>query len=215
MVRNICNQPLPERVDSRADPESGAIRSAELKLAIMMLLERLSPAERAAYVLREAFDYSYRQIANTLRIAEANSRQLVVRARKRLAEERRASVTPTEQKRLLDAFVGALKGDLTDLENLLAKDAASYANCGRLARAARLPVFGNDRVSDFVAAMSSKVVEHSDFLCGARLAGKSFSPMGTINDPKDIAADVVYLVGASHVSGEVLYVDDGARVGKW
>jgi RNA polymerase sigma factor (sigma-70 family) len=113
----------PEPVDRQADPELGAIRDAGLNLAILMLLERLSPAERAAYILREAFDYSYRQIAEILRIAEANCRQLVVRARKHLSQGRRASVTPAEQKRLLDALIhAARKGNLTPLEIFLAKD---------------------------------------------------------------------------------------------
>ncbi|HEY2470495.1 MAG TPA: sigma-70 family RNA polymerase sigma factor [Terracidiphilus sp.] len=157
---------LPEPVDTQADPELGAIRGAGLKLAIMMLLERLSPTERAAYVLREAFDYSYRQIADILRIAEANGRQLVVRARKHLAEGRRASFTPTEQKRLLDAFVhAARKGDLSALENLLAKDAASPANGGGPAHAARLHLFGRDRVAKLVAGVSSKLWSGGT-LCG-------------------------------------------------
>ena len=114
---------LPEPVDRQTDPELGAIRGAGLKLAILMLLERLSPAERAAYILREAFDYSYRQIAEILRIAEANCRQLVARARQHLTERRRASVTPTEQKRLLDTLIhAARKGNLTPLEIFLAND---------------------------------------------------------------------------------------------
>jgi len=114
---------LPEPVDRQADPELGVVRGAGLKLAILMLLERLSPAERAAYILREGFDYSYRQIAKILRIAEANCRQLVVRARRHLAEGRRASVTSTEQTLLLDALIhAARKGNLTSLEIFLAKD---------------------------------------------------------------------------------------------
>jgi RNA polymerase sigma-70 factor (ECF subfamily) len=149
---------IPEPVDTQADPETGAIRRARLKLAVMMLLERLSPAERAAYVLREAFDYSYRQIADILRIAEANSRQLVVRARKHLAEGRRASVTPAEQKRLLDAFiVAAHKGDLDALENIFAKDIAPHTDGGEFERTPRFQVFGRDRVTKLVAAMSSKL----------------------------------------------------------
>ena len=149
---------LLEPVDTQADPELGAIRGAGVKLAIMMLLEKLSPAERAAYILREAFDYSYRQIAELLRIAEANSRQLVVRARKHLAEGRRASVTPAEQKRLLDTFIhAAQKGNLSALEIHLAKDVASYANASGFGRTERLPVFGHDLVAKFVVTMSSRL----------------------------------------------------------
>src|SRR5581483_4387902 len=72
---------LPEPVDMSADPGSGAERGEALRLAVLVVLERLSPTERAAYILREAFDYSYRQIADILQTEEANTRQLVSRAR--------------------------------------------------------------------------------------------------------------------------------------
>ena len=64
---------LPEPVDTSGDPTVGAERGEALKLAVLMLLEKLSPTERAAYVLREAFDYSYHQIADILQAEEANS----------------------------------------------------------------------------------------------------------------------------------------------
>jgi RNA polymerase sigma factor (sigma-70 family) len=80
---------LPEPVDTGSDPTVGAERGEALKLAVLMLLEKLSPSERAAYVLREAFDYSYHQIADILQIEEANVRQLVSRARKHIADGRR------------------------------------------------------------------------------------------------------------------------------
>ena len=94
---------LPEPVDTSSDPGLGAERSEALKLAILLLLEKLSPTERAAYVLREAFDYSYGQIADILQMEEANVRQLVSRARKHIADGRRTSVSSKEQRRLLAA----------------------------------------------------------------------------------------------------------------
>src|SRR5262249_48863884 len=110
---------LSEPVDTSSDPALGAERGEALKLAVLLLLERLSPRERAAYVLREAFDYSYRQIAGILNIEEGTTRQLVSRARKHIADDRCASVTSDDQQRLLDAFVGAAqKGDLVALESL-------------------------------------------------------------------------------------------------
>src|SRR5437763_6386853 len=90
---------LPEPVDTSSDPGIGAERGEALKLALLLLLEKLSPTERAAYVLREAFDYPYREIADILQIEEANVRQLVSRARKHIEDGRRASVTPNEQRR--------------------------------------------------------------------------------------------------------------------
>jgi RNA polymerase sigma factor (sigma-70 family) len=77
----------PEPVDTSADPALGAERSEALEFAVL-LLEKLSPTGRAAYVLREAFDYSYREIADVLRLGEANTRQLVTRARQHLAAGR-------------------------------------------------------------------------------------------------------------------------------
>src|SRR4051812_47819896 len=109
-----------EPVDPEAGPAMQAERSQALASALSLLLERLSPLERAAYLLREAFNYSYRQIAIVLRINEANSRQLVTRARKRLIDGRRATVDATALRRMTVAFVDAMeKGDLAGLEALL------------------------------------------------------------------------------------------------
>ena len=111
---------LPEPADTTADPTLGAERGEALKLAVLVLLEKLSPTERAAYVLREAFDYSYRHIADILRMVEANVRQLVSRARKHIANGRRTSVSSGQQRRLLEAFIGAAQnGDMAALESLL------------------------------------------------------------------------------------------------
>ena len=117
---------LPEPVDTNADPGLGAERSEALEVAVLILLERLSPAERAAYVLREAFDYSYREIANILRLGEANTRQLVTRARQHVADGRRARASAAEQRRLVDAFISAAdRGDVAGLEDLFASDVVS------------------------------------------------------------------------------------------
>ncbi|MEV6966548.1 sigma-70 family RNA polymerase sigma factor [Hamadaea sp. NPDC051192] len=75
---------LPEPVDTSADPALGAERAEALEFACLLLMERLAPAERAAYVLREAFVYPYEQIAEVLEISAVYARQLVSRARKHL-----------------------------------------------------------------------------------------------------------------------------------
>jgi DNA-directed RNA polymerase specialized sigma24 family protein len=81
---------LPEPVDTSHDPAVGAERGEALTFAVLMLLEKLSPTERAAYVLREAFDTPYPQIAEILRLTEVNCRQLVSRARQHIDDGRRA-----------------------------------------------------------------------------------------------------------------------------
>jgi RNA polymerase sigma-70 factor (TIGR02957 family) len=148
---------LPEPVDTSSDPALGAERGEALGLAILLLLEKLSPTERAAYVLREAFDYSYRQIANILQMEEANTRQLVTRARKHIADGRRTPASSEEQRRLLEAFIGAAqKGDMVALEGLFAEDVVSYSDGGGIVRtAARAPVSGRERVAKFIAAFAS------------------------------------------------------------
>src|SRR5882757_8386239 len=147
---------LPEPVDTSSDPGLGAERSEALKLAVLLLLEKLSPTERAAYVLREAFDYSYDQIASILQMEEANVRQLVSRARKHIADNRRTSVTSNEQRRFLEAFIAAAqKGDMAGLEGLFAEDVVSYSDGGGLVRAAGVPVSGRKRVATFIAAVST------------------------------------------------------------
>ena len=147
---------LPEPVDTSGDPRLGAERGEALQLAVLLLLEKLSPTERAAYVLREAFDYSYRQIADILQLEEANARQLASRARKHIANGRRTPASSDERRRLLDAFIGAAqKGDMPGLERLFAEDVVSYADGGGIVRAARVPVEGRERVAKFIAAFSS------------------------------------------------------------
>ena len=119
---------LPEPVDTSADPGLGAERGQALELGVLILLKRLSPAERAAYILREAFDYSYREIANILRIEEANARQVVTRARQHVASGRRMPASSTEQRRLLDSFItAAQRGDVAGLEGVLASNVGSIS----------------------------------------------------------------------------------------
>ena len=146
---------LPEPVDTSIDPHLGAERGEALGLAVLLLLEKLSPTERAAYVLREAFDYPYRQIAEILQLEEANTRQLVTRARQHITEGRRAPVSSAEQGRFLEAFIAAAqKGDLATLEGLFAADVVSYSDGGGVVRAARNPIAGRERVARFIAALA-------------------------------------------------------------
>jgi RNA polymerase sigma factor (sigma-70 family) len=111
---------LPEPVDTKSDPRLRAERAEALEFAVLLLLEKLSPRERAAYVLREAFDYLYSQIAHILRLTEANARQLVTRARKHIGDGRRRPVSSGELQRLLSAFiVASRKGALLLSKNCL------------------------------------------------------------------------------------------------
>jgi RNA polymerase sigma-70 factor (ECF subfamily) len=111
---------LGDRADTGADPALDVERAEALDLAVVTLLERLSRTERAAFLLREAFEYPYRRIGHVLAVSEENARQLVTRARGRLSRDRRVTITPGEQQLVLEAFLAAAQtGDLARLERTL------------------------------------------------------------------------------------------------
>lgn len=129
----------PEPVDTSSDPWLAAERDQALACSVRMLLERLTPTERAAYILREAFDYPYREIANVLRLEEANARQVVTRAREHVANGRKMPASSTEQRRLLEAFIAAAQhGDVAGLEGTLC------VGCRRAVTQQRVPIARRD-----------------------------------------------------------------------
>ncbi|GAA4636699.1 RNA polymerase sigma-70 factor [Actinoallomurus vinaceus] len=148
---------LPEPVDTSADPAVGAERGEAVELAVLLLLEKLSPTERAAYVLREAFDYPYGQIADILQLSAVNTRQIVSRARKRLSAERRERVDAAEHRRLVEVFLAAARaGDVSALEELFAANVVSYTDGNGMRGAARIPVVGQTRVAKFIVAFGPR-----------------------------------------------------------
>lgn len=146
---------LPEPVNTDDDPALGAERAEALQFAILLTLEKLTPTERAAYILREAFDYPYPRIAEIISSSVVGARQLVSRARSHLASDRQVTVDPGHQRRLLEAFlVAAQQGDAQALEKLFADDVVSYTDGNGVKLAARIPVIGRGRVAKFVAAFA-------------------------------------------------------------
>ncbi|MGX1267944.1 RNA polymerase sigma-70 factor [Streptomyces phaeoluteigriseus] len=144
---------LPEPVDTSNDPEIGAERAEALELALLLVLEKLPPTERAAYVLREAFDYDYPEIARILRLSPVNVRKIVSRARKHLTDDQRDSVDAVEHQKLLGAFVAAAQqGDVGRLEALLTPNAVSLSDGNGIRGAARMPVLGRSRVANLSTA---------------------------------------------------------------
>jgi RNA polymerase sigma factor (sigma-70 family) len=128
--RETCVGPWQaEPADTSSDPRLAAERNQALACGVRMLLEKLTPTERAAYILREAFGYAYRDIASVLRLAEANARQVVTRARQHIVGGRTTATSSTELERLLGAFIGAVHdGDVAGLEDLFASDVVSTSD---------------------------------------------------------------------------------------
>ncbi|GHC85644.1 RNA polymerase sigma-70 factor [Streptomyces flavofungini] len=134
----------------------GPLESAEqrdsVSMAFLVLLERLTPVERAVYVLREAFSYSHREIAGVLDVSEAYSRQLHRRAARAVAEDRaRFESAPARHEELVGSFIAAARdGDLAGLERLLSEDVTWWGDGGGKATAARRPIVGRDKVARFL-----------------------------------------------------------------
>jgi RNA polymerase sigma factor (sigma-70 family) len=140
---------LPEPLDTADAPDAALERSETLTLSFLLLLERLSPEERAAFLLHEVFDYSHAEAAAILGIAEEACRQRVHRARSRLREGRpRFHVDEDAQRRLLERFIAAMqKPDMETLHALFAEDAVAVADGGGVARAILQPLHGAERVA--------------------------------------------------------------------
>jgi RNA polymerase sigma-70 factor, ECF subfamily len=145
---------LPEPV--LADPAPDAAVAAEsLSMAVLVLLESLTPVERAVFVLREAFDYGYDEIAGIVDKSQDNVRQLAVRARRHV-DERRPRFEPSQEQRdeLARRFVAALhEGETAPLVELLAEDAAFYGDGGGKAPALA-EAHGRDRLARALAGFA-------------------------------------------------------------
>lgn len=140
---------LPEPIAAGdAGPERSLALAESLTLAFMVLLETLTPEERAVFLLREVFDYEYAEIADMLDLSSANCRQLFHRAKGRLAERKPRFRASVEEKRpLVERFLTAFAaGDGDDLKRLLAADIGFWSDGGGKVAAARRPVFGREAV---------------------------------------------------------------------
>ncbi len=147
---------LPEPVDTSHDPYLGAANTSALSFGILLLLDSLSPTERAAFVLREAFDFPYRDIATILDTTEANSRQLVTRARQHLASHTTTTPGPAHRQ-LLEAFLTAAhSGDTANLTSLFRADITATSDGGGRVRASGTPLHGARYVANFVSSVSRR-----------------------------------------------------------
>lgn len=152
---------LPEPMPTDAGPpEAEAERSESLSLSFLLLLERLSPEERAAFLLTEVFDYRHGEASAILGIAEDACRQRVHRARARLREGRpRFRVDATTQQRLLQRLVAAMqRPDLETLRALFVEDAVHVSDGGGVVRAALRPLYGAERLARLYLQVASQMV---------------------------------------------------------
>lgn len=138
---------LPEPVlagDRMLGPADTVEQRESVSIAMLMLMERLSPNERVVYVLREAFGYGHREIAEILDLTESNCQQIYRRAKQHLSTDRaRVEVDADAARRAVESFLtAALSGDTEPLIRLLTDDAVSVADGGAKVPARRTPVLG-------------------------------------------------------------------------
>ena len=138
---------------SSPDAAAHAETADSLSMAFLVLLESLTPVERAVFLLREVFDYGYDEIARIVDRTEDNSRQLYVRARRHVDEGRpRFEASRKQRDELVERFFAAAeRGDLTALEEMLAADVVVYGDGGGKAPSWPQPIYGRERVAKLIA----------------------------------------------------------------
>jgi RNA polymerase sigma-70 factor (ECF subfamily) len=158
---------LPDPLVNEAapPPEDHAELSDTLSQAFLVVLEQLTPTERAAFLLRDVFDYDYPRIAAVIGHSEASSRQLVTRARKHLdANQPRFEPDGALRHELLERFLAAAEeGDIETLERLLADGATLYGDGGGKVKTVREPVVGAAAVARFMVEITRLRREIGEF----------------------------------------------------
>lgn len=151
---------LPEPLldDAALAPDAASEYADDLSMALLLTLERLSPLERAAFLMHDVFDLDYPEVARTLRRSEEACRQLASRARSQVKRERpRFRPSPEESARLTQAFVIAMgSGDIEGLKQVLAADAVFYSDSGGKVPAAMKPLLGAERIARFLSGLVRK-----------------------------------------------------------
>jgi RNA polymerase sigma-70 factor (ECF subfamily) len=150
---------LPEPVaDERFAPDHRIELASDLSMAFLVLLERLAPEERAAFLLRDVFDAGYDEIATVLGKSEAAARQIIHRARQRVHESRpRFTAPPDAKERLFHRFLAAIENDdRTELLAVLAPDATWTSDGGGKVKATRRTVLGSDRIARLLLGIEAK-----------------------------------------------------------
>ena len=152
---------LPEPLLTAPDVAEDAELADSLSTAVLLVLETLSPTERAVFVLRDVFDVPYAEIAQAVEKSEPAVRQIASRARTHVADRRpRASVSAAERDAVIERFRAATEGgDLQSLMDVLAPDVVLMTDGGGKVQAALNPIYGRDKVLRFLTAVTPDAIE--------------------------------------------------------
>ena len=156
--------PEPILTEEEDDVALHAETADSLSMGFLVLLESLTPVERAVFLLREVFDYGFDEIARIVGKTEENCRQISVRARKHVhdAKPRFEASRARKEELARRFFAAAMDGDLEGLLEMLAADAVAYADGGGLAPASRRPVHGGKKVANLLLGSFTRYTETSN-----------------------------------------------------
>jgi len=199
--------PEPVLTSELPGPETAAERAESVTLAFLVLLEKLSPEERAVFLLKDVFEYDHAEIADMLGISVENSRQLLHRAKARVAEGRpRLTLmtgTSPSRRAVAERFARAFQtGDAASLTALLTQDVGMWSDGGGKASASRRPLLGHDAVLNFLIGLH-RTAEHAGLTRDASLSIEEVN-----SEPA-----VLLRVGGRLESIFVLSIDDDAISG--
>jgi RNA polymerase sigma-70 factor, ECF subfamily len=146
-------------------PKQNGALADSLSTAFMVMLETLTPEERAVFILREAFDYSYNEISQIVGKSEANCRQIGRRAKEHLSQPgRRRPIDPVQAETLVQQFLSACRdGDVESLMTVLAEDSTLMSDGGGRVRAALRPIQGVERIARFLFGIQKNVPGDAEF----------------------------------------------------
>ncbi|RRR99493.1 RNA polymerase sigma factor SigJ [Glycomyces terrestris] len=149
---------LPEPVETAPDPADSVSLADSLSWAMLVVLETLTPAERAAFVLHDVFGLTFEEVGAALGRSPAACRKLASRAREHVERRQpRFDVDPAEHRHVVEAFSRAVvSGDIDGLTALLDPEAVLTSDGGGVVRAARNPIRGADRVARFLAGVTAR-----------------------------------------------------------
>lgn len=153
------NLPEPLLTDPAGSPAEMLELSESLSMALLVVLDELTPVERAVFLLREVFDYDYGSVADTTGKSEPNCRKIAQRARGKVAGRRPVfGKEKAGHRELVASFIGAVReGKVAEIESLLAADARVYSDGGGKVTAARKPVKGAGKIARFMAGIQKTV----------------------------------------------------------
>ena len=151
--------PEPLVMEETADMDENLALADSLSMAFLVMLEALNPTERAAFLLREVFEYPYAEIAAIVDKSESNCRQMVRRARQRVAERRhRYEPSKAQLQQMVSRFlIAAQQGDMDGLLEMLEEDVTLWSDGGGKTAAAINPIYGADKVARFFIGIISKM----------------------------------------------------------